>query len=144
MRIGKWNFHATSLDKGYKKRLLAPLIQICFLEPRRSAPLHWLLPRNFVVLLYSTFQWFSLPHAPLSATEYPVSTSYWKAFGIEGGERESTGHSLPHLQSLLDLRLKPTTFGIQVRLSIRPRLPPPPFSLTMGFSYRDFLIRATL
>ncbi len=36
--------------------------------------------------------------------------------GIEGGE--SAGHSLPHLQSLPDLRLKPTTFGLQVRLPI--------------------------
>ncbi len=36
--------------------------------------------------------------------------------GIEGGE--STGYSLPHLQSLPDLRLEPTTFGLQVQLSI--------------------------
>ncbi len=35
--------------------------------------------------------------------------------GIEGGE--STGYSLPHQQSLLDLGLEPATFGLQVRLS---------------------------
>ncbi len=34
--------------------------------------------------------------------------------GIEGGV--SAGHSLPHLQSLPDLRLEPMTFGLQVRL----------------------------
>ncbi len=32
--------------------------------------------------------------------------------GIKGGE--STGHSLPHLQSLPDLRLELATFGLQV------------------------------
>ncbi len=36
--------------------------------------------------------------------------------GIEGGE--STGYHSTHLQSLLDLRLEPTTFGLQVQLSI--------------------------
>ncbi len=36
--------------------------------------------------------------------------------GIEGGE--SAGQSLPHLQSLVDRRLKPVTFGLQIRLSI--------------------------
>ncbi len=42
--------------------------------------------------------------------------------GIEGGE--SAGYSLPQLQSVPDLRLEPTTFGLQVAtLSIRPRLP---------------------
>ncbi len=35
--------------------------------------------------------------------------------GIEGGE--SAVHSLPHLQSLLNLRLELTTFGLRVRLS---------------------------
>ncbi len=35
--------------------------------------------------------------------------------GIEGGE--SAGYSLPHQQSLPDLRFEPTTFGLQVRLS---------------------------
>ncbi len=30
---------------------------------------------------------------------------------------ESAGYSLPHLQFLPDLRLKPATFGLQVRLS---------------------------
>ncbi len=33
---------------------------------------------------------------------------------IEGGE--SAVHSLPHLQSLPDMRLEPTTFGLRVRL----------------------------
>ncbi len=32
--------------------------------------------------------------------------------GIEGGE--SAGYSLPHQQSLPDLRFEPTTFGLQV------------------------------
>ncbi len=35
--------------------------------------------------------------------------------GIEGGE--SAGYSLPHQQSLPDLRFEPTTFGLRVRLS---------------------------
>ncbi len=37
--------------------------------------------------------------------------------GIEGGERALVKHS-PHLQSLPDLRFEPTTFGLQVQLSI--------------------------
>ncbi len=35
--------------------------------------------------------------------------------GIEGGE--SAGYSLPHQQSLPNLRFEPTTFGLRVRLS---------------------------
>ncbi len=37
--------------------------------------------------------------------------------GIEGGERALYIYS-PHRQSLLDLRLEPMSFGLQVRLSI--------------------------
>ncbi len=37
-------------------------------------------------------------------------------------ERALDIHS-PHLQSVPDLRLEPATFGLQVRLSIQPRLP---------------------
>ncbi len=35
--------------------------------------------------------------------------------GIGGGE--SAGYSLPHQQSLPDLRFEPTTFGLRVRLT---------------------------
>ncbi len=36
--------------------------------------------------------------------------------GIDDGE--IAVHSLPHLQSLVDRRLEPVTFGLQIRLSI--------------------------
>ncbi len=54
-------------------------------------------------------------------------------------ERVLVIHS-PHLQSLPDLRFEPTTFGLQVQLSIRPRLPQVPHCIPCGsnplfFSY---------
>ncbi len=60
-------------------------------------------------------QWATIAPAPGEQLGVRCLAQGHLSHGIEGGE--SAGYSLPHQQSLPDLKLEPTTFGLQVRLS---------------------------